>query len=213
MSAGDPGGRSRTGLGLALVYSTIQLAGGRIRLESTPGRGSTVRILLPVAGAEPAVPVMASDSAEASDPIDEARPQGPTSELADGASEALTIVVVEDEPGVRLLVERILSRAGHRVLAFPDGSAAEEVLADPAVRVDLLLTDLVMPGPNGIEVARQARRSRPELPVVIMSGYAADALRSEGLSEDSLELLSKPFSTAELLERVNRVAGQGTPGR
>ena len=119
------------------------------------------------------------------------------------------IVVVEDEPGVRSLVERVLARAGHRVLAFADGSTAADTLADPAVRVDLLVTDLVMPGPNGIEVARQARRARPDLRVLLMSGYAADALRAEGVEEGSIELLAKPFSTSELLERVSARLADG----
>jgi two-component system cell cycle sensor histidine kinase/response regulator CckA len=112
------------------------------------------------------------------------------------------IVVVEDEPGVRSLVGRVLERAGHQVLAFADGASADDTLADPAVAVDLLITDLVMPGPNGIEVARRARRARPDLPILLMSGYASDALRAEGIDEASIELLAKPFTASELLERV-----------
>ena len=235
--AGNAIGTTPTGLGLALVYSTVQLAGGRIRLESTPGRGSTVRILLPLDAADAAaVRVLSPDPA--SDPIDttepEDRPIGPTDigggpvagiAVGDGVVDdghpsvdapAVTsdvavveepgtpavIAVIEDEPGVRTLVERILVRDGHRVLAFPDGSAALDALADPNLRVDLLITDLVMPGPNGIEVARRIREDRPDLPVLLMSGYAADALRSEGLEESAVELLSKPFAAADLLGRT-----------
>jgi DNA-binding response OmpR family regulator len=112
------------------------------------------------------------------------------------------IAVVEDEPGVRSLVERLLQRGGHHVLTFPDGASAIDALADPAVTIDLLITDLVMPGPNGIEVARRIRRDRPTLPVVLMSGFAADALHAEGIDEASVELLAKPFSAADLLGRV-----------
>jgi PAS domain S-box-containing protein len=198
---------TRTGLGLALVYSTIQLAGGRIRLESVPGRGSTVRILLPLAaGAEgfasPGRDIVHADAGSASDHVHVARTEGAAVDHRDVRNGGRVIVVVEDEPGVRSLVERVLERAGHRVLAFPDGSAAADTLADPAVAVDLLVTDLVMPGPNGIEVARRARRDRPGLPVLLMSGYAADALRAEGIAEGTIDLLAKPFSTTELLERV-----------
>jgi PAS domain S-box-containing protein len=202
---------SRTGLGLALVYSTIQLAGGRIRLESMPGRGSTVRILLPLAaGAEsfvsPGRDIVHADAGSnpgsPSDHVDVARSEGPGVERAADDDGARVIVVVEDEPGVRRLVERVLERAGHRVLAFPDGSAAADTLADPGVLVDLLVTDLVMPGPNGIELARRARRARPDLPVVLMSGYAADALDAEGIAEGTIDLLTKPFSATDLLERV-----------
>ena len=202
---------TRTGLGLALVYSTIQLAGGRIRLESMPGRGSTVRILLPLAaGAEgfasPGPEVVHADAGwdagSGSDPVDVARAEGPGGPRPGGEDGAGVIVVVEDEPGVRSLVERLLQHAGHRVLVFPDGSAAADTLADPGVHVALLVTDLVMPGPNGIEVARRARRDRPGLPVLLMSGYAADALDAEGIAEGTIDLLAKPFSAADLLERV-----------
>jgi two-component system cell cycle sensor histidine kinase/response regulator CckA len=210
------GGGTRTGLGLALVYSTIQLAGGRIRLESTPGRGSTVRILLPLAaGAEgfvsPGRDLAHADAEATSDHVDVARPEEPVVEGPPSGIGAGFIVVVEDEPGVRSLVERILERAGHRVLAFADGSAAADTLADPSVLVGLLVTDLVMPGPSGIEVARRARRDRPGLPVLLMSGYAADALRAEGIAEETIDLLAKPFSAADLLERVDaQLAGAST---
>ena len=208
---------TRTGLGLALVYSTVQLAGGRIRLESMPGRGSTVRILLPLApGAEafltPGRDIVhadaASESGSRSDHVDVAGSDGSGRAGAVAADDARVIVVVEDEPGVRSLVERILQRAGHRVLAFPDGAAAADTLADPGVLVDLLVTDLVMPGPNGIEVARRARRDRPSLPVLLMSGYAAGALAAEGISEGTIDLLAKPFSAADLLERVATRLGE-----
>jgi CheY-like chemotaxis protein/nitrogen-specific signal transduction histidine kinase len=216
--------QARTGLGLALVYSTIQLAGGRIRLESTPGRGSTVRILLPIVadGATDAALTIRSSAARPADPapeadgsdaIDVTQPELAAAfvgldrqrPVADGGAEArgpAVIAVVEDEPGVRSLVERLLQRGGHHVLTFPDGASAIDALADPAVTIDLLITDLVMPGPNGIEVARRIRRDRPTLPVVLMSGFAADALHAEGIDEASVELLAKPFSAADLLGRV-----------
>jgi PAS domain S-box-containing protein len=217
---------NRTGLGLALVYSTVQMAGGRIRLESLPGHGSTVRILLPIAtgdgplsgsvddirgGAVPAKgPVPVSQAASGALGAAETR-DAPGGRVAGGdarlAVGSALIAVVEDEPGVRSLVERLLVRGGHRVLAFPDGAAALDALADLGVSIDLLITDLVMPGPNGIEVARQIRRDRPGLPVLLMSGYAADALRAERIGESSLELLEKPFSAAELLDRVAAVLG------
>ena len=255
---------SRTGLGLALVYSTVQMAGGRIRLESTPGRGSTVRILLPIDEATPAPPTAAGvpgrgsagvgpltgrreragpvsgpvDVAETEDvraprlgeaggghapsrslgeaggghaPSRSLREPGPEGTGGGSATgpEAIVggalIVVVEDEPGVRSLVERILLRGGYRVLAFADGAAALDALAGPGTTIDLLITDLVMPGPNGFEVARRFRLERPDLPVLLMSGYAADALDAEGIVEGSIEILAKPFSATDLLGRVAAV--------
>jgi two-component system cell cycle sensor histidine kinase/response regulator CckA len=200
------------------------MAGGRIRLESTPGHGSTVRIFLPLDPSAPATPEAVLQPAA----VDSARAGaagGPrAASEAVGTPEAeersvrapdvgALIAVVEDEPGVRALVERLLLRGGHRVLTFADGTAALDALADGQVAIDLLITDLVMPGPNGIEVARRVRRARPDLPVVLMSGYAADALRAEKIDEASLDLLSKPFSAGELLERVAAVlADGGRPG-
>jgi DNA-binding response OmpR family regulator len=156
-----------------------------------------VRILLPLSEAT-------AVAADRSDPVDVTEPEEGRALVTggNGRSGPAVIVVVEDEPGVRNLVERVLERAGHRVLAFADGTSAADTLGDPGLRIDLLVTDLVMPGPNGIEVARRARRARPDLAVLLMSGYAADALRAEGVDEGSIELLAKPFSTAELLERV-----------
>lgn len=216
---------NRTGLGLALVYSTVQMAGGRIRLESLPGHGSTVRILLPIATGTGPVPGEVEDvgggvgsgpvPAPASGALGAAEARDAPGRLVTGGDAPLAvgsalIAVVEDEPGVRSLVERLLIRGGHRVLAFPDGAAALDALADLGVSIDLLITDLVMPGPNGIEVARQIRRDRPGLPVLLMSGYASDALRAERTSDSSLELLEKPFSAAELLDRVAAVLASAT---
>jgi len=219
---------NRTGLGLALVYSTIQMAGGRIRLESTPGHGSTVRILLPIAAADAGFladrAAIGSDALGSTEARHEPGPRiddevgldrsvsggegvGPERLRRPGVIGPALIAVVEDEPGVRTLVERLLIRGGHRVLPFPDGATAIDALADPAVPIDMLITDLVMPGPNGIEVARRVRRVRPGLPVLLMSGYAADALRAERINDASLELIAKPFTALELLDRVVQVLG------
>ena len=139
-------------------------------------------------------------------------PGSPSAVAVEGSAGSAVIAVVEDEPGVRSLVERILVRGGHRVLAFPDGASAIDALIGSGTAIDLLLTDLVMPGANGFEVARRFRRDRPELPVMLMSGYAADALDAEGIAEGSIEILAKPFSAAELLERVAAVLTPGSGG-
>jgi two-component system cell cycle sensor histidine kinase/response regulator CckA len=221
----------RAGIGLALVYSSVQQAGGRIRLESTPGgRGSAIRIFLPLASTvmegrgDPSIP---SDEAAPIAPAPDARswempaldaseldadapaPEAPVSIGISRALRGTTIAVVEDEPAVRSLVERLLRRANHEVITFSDGAAAIDGLADPTIQVDLLVTDLVMPGQNGFEVARRVRGMRPGLPVLLMSGYAADALQGEGLQEDQVEVLGKPFSAQELIDRVDAVLASG----
>jgi PAS domain S-box-containing protein len=223
LSISDSGGRERrggapfdgapanraTGLGLALVYSTVQQAGGRIRLESTPGRGSTVRIFLTAADPEPE-PVRVLDrlgalgdaSGTDAPPIDGAAEEAVH---GDGSHTSARIVVIEDEPGVRNLVELILRRAGHDVRSFSEGATALDALADSTATIDLLVTDIVMPGPSGIEVARRLRRERPELPVLLMSGFAADTLKAEGVDEASVDVLAKPFSAGDLMARVQAV--------
>jgi hypothetical protein len=181
----EPG--AATGLGLATAYGAVQRAGGRIRLESTPGHGSTVRIFLPVVAA-PAAP-------DVDEPGEKGSPSARTA----------TILVAEDEPAVRAFVERVLGDAGHRVIAAPDGTAALDLAARHEGPIDLFLTDIVMPGPNGIETARQMVGERPSTRVLYMSGWAAEALEREGLDEDEVALLPKPFSINELLVRVAEV--------
>jgi CheY-like chemotaxis protein len=176
-----------TGLGLALAYAAVRQAGGRIRLESAPGRGSTIRIFLPLVD-EPTASAVAED-----------RPT--TLRRATGA----TILLAEDEPAVRMLVERVLAQAGHTILAAADGIAAIDIAASNPGPIDLLLTDVVMPGPTGIETARRIREDRPSMRVLYMSGWATEALVREGLREEEIRLLAKPFSVSELLDAV-RVA-------
>ncbi len=178
-----PGGT--TGLGLALAYTAVEQAGGRIRLESSPGQGSTVRIFLPVS--EP--------------PVEEAA-EAPAAGATDPARRA-TILVAEDEPAVRALVEKVLRDAGHSVLVAPDGMAALDLAARHKGNIDLLLTDIVMPGPSGLETARRMIADRPGIRVLYMSGWATETFRREGVDEAEIPLLPKPFSVAELVARVS----------
>jgi hypothetical protein len=189
----EPGGT--TGLGLAMVYSAVQVAGGRVRLESSPGRGSTIRIFLPTVDA-PSEPGPDDDRATGEEPVDHGS----------------TILVAEDEPAVRAFVERVLRGAGHNVIATPDGTAALDVAAHHQGPIDLFLTDVVMPGPSGIEAARRMRAERPNVRIIYMSGWALEALRREGLDEAEVSMLAKPFSVAELIERVTAVLGEGPSG-
>ena len=176
-------GQAGGGLGLATVYATVRQAGGRIRLQSTPGRGTSVRIVLPVSQ----------------------RPEETAATDGRGTGEAGAtgrVLLVEDEAAVRELVERILRRAGFEVTPTPDALAAIRVAAE-AGPFDLLLSDVVMPGMNGLELARELRALRPELRVLLISGYTEEAVGRVG--PDGLELLAKPFTADELLARVRQV--------
>jgi len=166
-----------TGLGLATSVGIAQQAGGQLWAESTPGHGAVFHLLLPRATLE-------------------APPDAPPlrTPIPDGAR--ATVLVVEDDAAVRETAVRALRRAGHAVLAAPDGEEALRLAGRHAGRIDLLLTDVVLPGVNGPELARRLREARPSLRVLLTSGYAADeALR---LSEGGAPFLPKPYTPDEL---------------
>ncbi|MEQ1893667.1 MAG: ATP-binding protein [Planctomycetota bacterium] len=169
-----------TGLGLASVYGVARSSGGDVRVESLVGRGTTFRVLLP----------LSDQLAENELELAPAAPQR-------GGDE--TILLVEDEPQVRELAQRILARAGYRVLAAENGDAALVLAA--GARVDLLLSDVIMPGLSVLELVSALRSSRPALPVLLMSGYSEAHLRSVGL-EDETPFLAKPFTNHSLLASV-----------
>jgi two-component system cell cycle sensor histidine kinase/response regulator CckA len=171
------------GLGLATVYATIRQAGGRIRLQSAPGRGTTVRIVLPISPR----------------PDEPSTPGGQPPSAADAPQRVL---LVEDEVAVRELVERILRRAGFEVTTAADALMAIRTAAE-AGPFDLLVSDVVMPGMNGLELARELRATRPDLRVLLISGYTEEAVGRVG--PDGLDLLSKPFTADELLDRIRQV--------
>ena len=171
------------GLGLATVYATVRQAGGRIRLQSAPGRGTTVRIVLPI-----------SPRPEGAGPPDDLPANQPETPRR--------VLLVEDETAVRELVERILRKAGFEVTAAPDPLIALRTAAE-AGPFDLLVSDVVMPGMNGIELARELRAIRPDLRVLLISGYTEEAVGRVG--PDGLDLLSKPFTAEELLARIRTI--------
>jgi PAS domain S-box-containing protein len=167
-----------TGLGLATVYGIVTQSGGAIWIDSSPGAGSTVTILLPRITAQ--------------------EPSRPAEVPAPPQHRAGTVLVVEDEPLVRDYVTRTLTKAGYSVLTAPDGPAALELSSSHRGRLDLLLTDVVMPQFDGRELARRLREDRPDLPVVFMSGYSDDPDGSG--PQDTL--LQKPFASGELLDAI-----------
>jgi two-component system, cell cycle sensor histidine kinase and response regulator CckA len=163
-----------TGLGLAVVHGIVHQSGGHIEVESTPGAGTTFRILLPAV----------SETGQRS-----AAPAAP--QASRGAGE--TILVVEDEPMVRQLVVRTLERLGYRCLEAGDGVEALRMLQAHGVPVDGVVTDLVMPHMNGRELAEHLAASRPGLPVLFMSGYTNDEMIRRNLLAPEAPFIQKPF--------------------
>lgn len=178
-----------TGLGLATVYGVAQQAGGRVSIYSEVGRGTSVRVFLPAIA-------RATEEAPASP-----RPTAP-------ARAGAVILLAEDEDAVRQAARRILVSSGYKVLEAANGPAAFALSAAREGPIDLLLSDMVMPGMSGRELARRVRAARPGLPVVYMSGYADD-VQAGGEALDG-PLLMKPFTRGPLLEAVS-AALEATP--
>ena len=174
---------SGTGLGLALVYSAVQQNRGQIEVDSTPGRGTTFRIYLPEASGDLA-------SAKAS----------PDEEAALRGSE--TILLVEDEAPVREVTTAQLDALGYRVLSCPSGEAALATARAHSGPIHLLLSDLVMPGMNGGELARRLVESRPALKVLFTSGYGEDVATRRCALDPGAHFLEKPYSLARLARKV-----------
>ena len=176
-----------TGLGLAMVHGIVKQHGGFIELETAPGKGAEFRIHWPRA-ADGAVP---SDSHETPSP------------MARGAGE--TVLLVEDEPTVRRTLRATLLQLGYQVIEAADAEKALAICRE-ATHVDVLLSDVVMPGLSGVELARRLRRDRPGVPVVLMSGYSAD-LAAEGLP-DGIGFLKKPIEPAALASMMRSAVDQ-----
>ena len=175
-----------TGLGLATVYGIVRQSNGCIQVESEPGRGATFRVYLPlVVGAE------------------ESGESAPLS--ARGAAGGETILVAEDEDGIRLLVERMLSNAGYQVLATRNGDEAMERATGHEGPIHLLLTDVIMPRVSGGDLARQISERIPGIRILFMSGYPDDAITRQGVLEPGTHLITKPFGMADLLRKVRGI--------
>lgn len=176
-----------TGLGLSMIYGFTRQSGGQVRIESAPGQGTTVHLYLPrfMGG-----------------PNDAAAQQVPVASLADRTGNVGTVLVVEDEDAVRALVTEVLASSGYRVLQAPEGGRAIETLQS-GESIDLLVTDVGLTGAlNGRQVADAGRQVRPGLPVLFITGYAASAAVGAGQLEEGMEVLTKPFTAAELERRA-----------
>ncbi|HEU4348034.1 MAG TPA: ATP-binding protein [Actinoplanes sp.] len=171
-----------TGLGLATVYGIVTQAGGSVSISSEPGLSSTVTVLLPVGEQAESAPAASA----------------PASTSGHGE----TLLVVEDEAALREVAGRILSGAGYRVLAADGGAQALDLAARHEGPIDLLVSDVVMPGMLGKELAERLVESRPGTRVLYMSGYAQPVLASQGTLDPGVALLEKPFTAADLLTAV-----------
>jgi two-component system cell cycle sensor histidine kinase/response regulator CckA len=175
-----------TGLGLFTVYGIVRQNGGCVSLESVPGEGTTFRILFPR--------VQAAARGEVSEPV---RPQLP------GGAE--TILLVEDEPPVRMLTHRLLQRLGYRVLVAADGEEALSLSAAHPDGIDLLLTDMTMPRISGRELATRLAEARPGLRIVFMSGYTEEGLPPGNIGTSPTPFVQKPFTLSVLAKTLREV--------
>jgi PAS domain S-box-containing protein len=178
-----------TGLGLSTVYGIVKQSGGHIELTSVPGRGTSFRIYLPQQDKAPEAVL-------------------PQERLAPGGKE--TILLVEDEDGVRKLARRVLEDKGYRVIAAADGEEALAACERHAGAIDLLLTDAVMPRLGGGELARRVRAMRPGVKVLFMSGFTDSALVRQGVASGQVDCLVKPYSPNDLAQAVREALDRPT---
>jgi len=172
-----------TGLGLSMVYGFTRQAGGHIQIASEPGEGTQVSLYLPVFEDQG---VSVAPAGEDDGPLQ--------------AQQGETVLVVEDDPAVRLLVIDVLQMLGYQTLEAADGNAAIRLL-ESTPTIDMLVTDVGLPGMNGRQLADVARQHRPDLPVLFMTGYAKQAASADFL-EPGMDMISKPFNLDALAKRV-----------
>jgi len=179
-----------TGLGLATVYGVVQQSGGSILVETAPGRGTRFTILLPKA--EPGT-----------------RTTSPTAAGGRKSKGTETILIVDDDDGLRMIMARILRSAGYQVLAARDGKEALAVAQLHTGPLEALLTDVVMPGMSGPELARVLCAARPALKVLYTSGYTDDAMLRQEFSSDSAHFIAKPYTAGVLTAKLREILDGG----
>ena len=176
-----------TGLGLSMVYGFARQSEGHARIHSEPGKGTAVKLYLP-------------------------RYRGAVAEVTDAAAEEAahrarsgeTVLVVEDETAVRELVVDVLNDLGYRALEAVDGPSSLQILRS-AARIDLLVTDVGLPGMNGRQIADAAREQRPDLKVLFMTGYAENAAMANGFLAPGMQMVTKPFAVDALAARIREM--------
>jgi CheY-like chemotaxis protein len=183
-----------TGLGLSQVYGFVKQSGGHIKLYSEPGQGTTVKMYFPR---------LVGRGAEEDDGL---------SEPVEVGEQGETILVVEDDDDVREYLLDALRDLKYHVISASNADGALNILKRAAVRVDLLLTDVIMPGANGRELGRRAQQLRPSLKILYMTGYSRNAVVHQGRLDDGVEFIQKPMTQADLSARVRQIL-DGSPGR
>jgi PAS domain S-box-containing protein len=182
-----------TGLGLSQVYGFVKQSGGHVKIYSEVSQGTSIRMYFPR---------YHGDARPAEGDADEFRPEGEKLE---------TILVVEDDTDLRAYVSELLRDLNYRVVAASSAQAALTILLQEEPKVDLLLTDVVMPGINGRELGRRAQQIRPGIKILYMTGYSRNAVVHQGRLDEGVELLEKPISQAKLALRVREMLDRFDP--
>jgi CheY-like chemotaxis protein len=180
-----------TGLGLATVYGIVKQSGGGVFVYSEPGQGTTFKVYLPIVGGAP-------------EPVAAAAPGQPRTGTE-------TVLLVDDDEMVRNFVERVLRQHGYTVHAAADAEAALAVCAREAASIRLLLTDVVMPGMNGAELAVRVRSLLPGVRVVFMSGYTDEAIVDRALASATASYMQKPLTVDGVTRKVREALDAPAP--
>jgi signal transduction histidine kinase len=179
-----------TGLGLSMIYGFARQSGGQVRIYSEVGQGTTMRLYLPRHVGE----------AEAAEDM-------PNLAQAPRAAAGQTVLVVDDEPTIRMLVREVLEDLGYAAVEAADGASGLSILRSDA-RIDLLVTDVGLPGGmNGRQLADAARTTRPDLKVLFITGYAENAVIGNGHLEPGMHVMTKPFAMEALASRIKELIG------
>jgi CheY-like chemotaxis protein len=172
-----------------MIYGFARQSNGHVMIDSTPGAGTSVRIYLPRHDGDAAEEPMSSGS--------------PGKNRASGE----TVLVVEDEPVVRGVITEMLTNEGYRIMEATDGPSGLQIL-NQEIRIDLLVTDVGMPGMNGREFADYAREVRPDLRILFVTGYAQSAAMAKGFLKPGMEMITKPFDVEKFSQRVREMVSR-----
>jgi CheY-like chemotaxis protein len=176
-----------TGLGLSMIYGAIKQHKGSILVKSEPGKGTIFNIYLPVIEN---VGVFGEKQVEAAKP-------------AFVGTE--TLLIAEDEEMVRTFMQKIFKRAGYKVIAAIDGEDAVVKFRENRESISLVLSDVIMPGKNGVEILEEVRKMKPDAKVLFISGYTANVLHEKGILEEDIDFITKPFAKEKLLQKVREI--------